>query len=98
MLCLHGITGTPYEVRPIAEALARAGCSVESPMLAGHGHTLRELAVTQWPDWLASAEAAMDALAVRTGERRLAIVGFSMGGLLALRLARLYPIVWRRWW
>jgi carboxylesterase len=91
VLCLHGITGTPYEVRPIAEALARAGCSVESPMLAGHGRTLRELAVTAWPDWLGSAEQAMDALAAGTGGRRLAIVGFSMGGLLALRLARLYP-------
>src|SRR5258708_32498020 len=33
----------------------------------------------------------MDPLAVRTGGRRLAIIGFPMGGLLALRLARLYP-------
>ena len=28
MLCLHGITGTPFEIRPLAEALGRAG-SVE---------------------------------------------------------------------
>jgi carboxylesterase len=91
VLCLHGITGTPYEVRPIAEALARAGCSVESPMLAGHGQTLRALAATQWPDWLRSAEAALDTLSARAAGGRVAVVGFSMGGLLALRLARLFP-------
>ena len=40
VLCLHGITGTPFEVRPLAEALGRRGCTVEAPMLAGHGGTL----------------------------------------------------------
>jgi carboxylesterase len=91
VLCLHGMTGTPFEIRPVGEALGRVGCSVEGPLLAGHGGTLRDLAVTQWPDWLASAERAMDDLYRRVGDRPIAIVGFSMGGLLALRLAHLYP-------
>ena len=42
VLCLHGITGTPFEIRPLAEALGRRGCTVEAPMLAGHGGTLRD--------------------------------------------------------
>jgi carboxylesterase len=91
VLCLHGITGTPFEVRPFAEAFGRAGFSVEAPLLAGHGATLRELAPTTWADWLASAEHALEALRARTAQRPAAIVGFSMGGLLALRMARLYP-------
>jgi carboxylesterase len=91
VLCLHGITGTPFEVRPFAEAFGRAGFSVEAPMVAGHGATLGALAATTWSDWLASAEGALDALQVRTQGRPVAICGFSMGGLLALRLARLYP-------
>ena len=91
VLCLHGMTGTPFEIRPLAEALGRAGCSVEGPLLAGHGGTLRDLAITQWPDWLASAERALDELFRRVGERPIAIAGFSMGGLLALRLAHLHP-------
>jgi len=91
VLCLHGITGTPWEVRPIAEAFGRLGCSVEAPMLAGHGGTLAELAHTRWPDWLASAEAALSRMEERAGGGPVAICGFSMGGLLALRLARLYP-------
>ena len=28
VLCLHGITGTPFEIRPLAEALGRRGCTV----------------------------------------------------------------------
>jgi carboxylesterase len=90
-LCLHGMTGTPFEVRSVGEALVGSGYSVEVPLLAGHGATLRDLAATQWPDWLASAERAMDQLRHNVGDRPIAIVGFSMGGLLALRLARLYP-------
>jgi carboxylesterase len=91
VLVLHGMTGTPFEVRPLAEALGTAGYSVEAPLLAGHGGSLRDLAATQWPDWLATAERAMAELRRRVGGRRICIVGFSMGGLLALRLARLYP-------
>jgi carboxylesterase len=91
VLCLHGITGTPFEVRPFAEAFGRAGFSVEAPMLAGHGETLAELARSTWAEWLASAERALDALTARVNGRPVAIVGFSMGGLLALRLARLHP-------
>src|SRR5215831_8398785 len=91
VLCLHGITGTPFEIRPLAEALGRRGCTVLVPMLAGHGGTLADLAASGWPDWLRSAERALDELQARVGGAPVAICGFSMGGLLALRLARLYP-------
>jgi carboxylesterase len=91
VLCLHGITGTPFEVRPVAEALGRLGCTVEAPTLAGHGGELRDLARSGWSDWFGSAEAALERLRERVGGGPVAVVGFSMGGLLALRLARLYP-------
>ena len=91
VLCLHGITGTPFEIRPLAEALGRRGCTVVAPTLAGHGGTLADLAASGWQDWLASAKAALDDLQARVGGGPVAICGFSMGGLLALRLARLYP-------
>jgi len=91
VLCLHGITGTPYEVRPLAEAFGRLGCSVEAPLLAGHGGTLGELARTNGDDWLRSAESALDRLQARVGGAPVAICGFSMGGLLSLRLAHRFP-------
>jgi carboxylesterase len=91
VLCLHGFTGTPYEVAPLARGLANAGFFVSAPLLAGHGKSAAALAATRWQDWLASAEAAFDQLRAASGDRPVAVAGFSMGGLLALRLARLHP-------
>ncbi|MES1158037.1 MAG: alpha/beta fold hydrolase [Haliangium ochraceum] len=90
MLCLHGFTGTPFELHPLADDLAGRGYLVEAPTLAGHGTDVAALESTGWRDWLRSAEDAFDALAART-PGRVAIVGCSMGGLLALRLARSHP-------
>jgi carboxylesterase len=90
VLCLHGFTGTPFEVRPLAEALAGRGYTVLAPQLAGHCGTMAELVRTGWPDWLASASAALDRLIAASGGP-VAIAGFSLGGLLTLRLARARP-------
>jgi len=93
VLCLHGFTGTPFEVRPLAEALASQGFTVSAPLLAGHGTTTDDLAHTHWPDWLRSAEVALAKLSAAVAGGPVAIAGFSMGALLALRLARLRPEV-----
>jgi carboxylesterase len=90
-LCLHGFTGTPFEVRPLAEALAQQGFTTLAPVLAGHCGSVDELAATAYPDWLASAERALEGLLGETKGAPVAVAGFSLGGLLALRLARLYP-------
>jgi carboxylesterase len=90
-LCLHGFTGTPFEVRPIAEGLAAQGFTVSAPLLAGHGGTVADLASTRFTDWLFSAEQALLALRREVGDVPVAIAGFSLGGLLALRLAHRHP-------
>lgn len=83
VLLLHGLTGTPEEVRPIAEALHAAGFAAVAPLLAGHGDA-ESLAATGWRGWYDSAAAALRELA---GDGPVLVVGFSMGALLALRLA-----------
>lgn len=107
VLLLHGLTGTPYEVAGMAEALAEHGHAVRAPYLAGH-HDMEVLECTSWREWYRSAEAAFDALHAR-GQRRIVVVGFSMGALLALRLAALrglelrgvvaisVPLAFERW-
>lgn len=86
VLCLHGLTGTPYEIRPIGEALARAGFSVDGPALPGHATTPESLAaVDAFEVWLDAARAAADRL--RERHRRVYAAGLSMGGLLSLALA-----------
>jgi carboxylesterase len=85
-LLIHGFTGSPFEVRLLGESLAGAGHAVEGPLLAGHGGTTADLARSRWPDWLASAEAALDRLRGRA--EKLVICGLSMGALVTLELAR----------
>jgi carboxylesterase len=87
VLLLHGLTGTPHEVRPMAHALHAAGFAVRAPLLAGHTD-LGALERSTWRDWYASAREAYEAL--RERDRPVLVLGFSMGSLLALRLAALH--------
>jgi carboxylesterase len=85
VLCVHGFTGTPYEMRYLGEALARAGVHAHGLMLPGHGTRVEDLDATTWTDWTTAVEQAFDSLRARC--RRVAVVGQSLGGLLALHLA-----------
>jgi carboxylesterase len=89
VLVLHGFTGNPQSVRPLAEAAARAGHGVEMPLLSGHGTAMEDLLPTRWSDWSADAEAAYDELAARS--ERVVVAGLSMGGSLTCWLASRHP-------
>jgi carboxylesterase len=88
-LLLHGFTGTPAEMRPVGERLAARGYSVRAPLLPGHGARVEDLATTGWRDWFAAAEASWAELGARSDAR--AVIGLSMGSLLALHLAHERP-------
>ena len=85
VLCLHGLAGTPYEVRPPAEALAARGLACLGPLLPGHGTDPEELARTHRRTWLETALATWDELA--NTHERVYVLGLSMGGLLALAVS-----------
>ena len=55
-LCIHGFTGNPSAMRPVAEAFAAAGYSVELPRLPGHGTTVEDMITTGWSDWTAEGQ------------------------------------------
>src|SRR5262245_15659903 len=90
VLCLHGFTGTPFDVGTLARALEAHGYRVAVPMLPGHGGSVADLAVTTSDDWVAAADAELTRLLAASGAR-VALAGVSMGALLALRLAQRRP-------
>lgn len=89
VLVVHGFTGNPASLRPLAEALAGEGFAVELPRLPGHGTRWEDLQRTTWREWAGEAAAALDRLAGRT--RAQVVVGLSAGGALALHLAAARP-------
>ncbi|MBW2267728.1 MAG: alpha/beta fold hydrolase [Deltaproteobacteria bacterium] len=84
-LCLHGLTGTPYEVRPLGEALSRAGVRAVGPLLPGHGGEPAALRRTPYTAWLDAARA--EVLRLHGNHDVVFGVGLSMGGLVTLLLA-----------
>ncbi len=89
VLVLHGFTGNPQSVRPLADAVAAAGHGVEMPLLSGHGTVVEDMLDTNWTDWSTDAEAAYQRLAARS--RHVVVAGLSMGGSLTCWLATRHP-------
>jgi carboxylesterase len=87
LLC-HGFTGSPHSLRPWAQYLADAGLSVSLPRLPGHGTAWQEMARTRWEDWYAEVDRAFEEL--RGQADQIFVMGLSMGGCLALRLAEVH--------
>jgi carboxylesterase len=91
VLVVHGFTGNPQSMRPLAEALAAAGHTVSLPLLPGHGTGVEDMLPTRWQDWSSAVENAYGELAARC--EAVCVAGLSMGGTLALELAGRHPEV-----
>lgn len=85
VLVLHGFTGNPQSMRPLAVGLAAEGYTVDLPLLPGHGTVVEDMIPTRWSDYVEAADAAYRSLAGRCDS--VAIVALSMGGTLACWLA-----------
>lgn len=89
-LCIHGFTGEPWEVEPIAESLRKQkDWLVYAPTLPGHGPD-GDLRTVTYQHWLYMVEVAAEELIKRCEE--VYVIGFSMGGLLACYIAAKYEI------
>lgn len=85
VLLIHGLCGTPAEMRFVAMGLARAGYTVHCPTLAGHGGSRQDIVKTTWQDWYRSAEAALDE--IRKECDTVIVGGLCLGSLVGLHLA-----------
>ncbi|HVA40433.1 MAG TPA: alpha/beta fold hydrolase [Candidatus Binataceae bacterium] len=84
-LLVHGLSGTPYEMRYLGERLAAAGVRVCGVRLAGHAGTPEELGAATHARWYESVVEDFERLR-QYGDPNV-VVGLSMGGVLAARLA-----------
>ena len=84
LLC-HGFTGSPQSLRPWAEFLANDGLAVSVPLLPGHGTAWQDMARTTAAGWYGAVEQALAGLRAQCSE--VFVMGLSLGGCLALRLA-----------
>jgi carboxylesterase len=84
VLLLHGLTGTPAEMAPVAEALV-GRFPLYVARIAGHETSVAELARSSWGEWYGSAVGGAEAL-LRVAPR-IVVVGLSMGAILTVRLA-----------
>jgi carboxylesterase len=84
-LLIHGLTGTPYEMRWLGERMAAAGFRVRGVRLAGHAGAPEELATATYDNWYESVVLGFEELR-QYGDPNI-VVGLSAGAVLAARLA-----------
>jgi carboxylesterase len=84
-LLIHGLTGTPYEMRHLGQRLADAGIRTLGVRLAGHARSPEELGATTHNSWYQSVVDGYERL--REYGDPIVVVGQSAGGVLATRLA-----------
>ncbi|HEY6393922.1 MAG TPA: alpha/beta fold hydrolase [Candidatus Binataceae bacterium] len=88
-LLIHGLTGTPFEMRYLGERLAASGVRVRGVKLTGHAGSPEELGVTNYDNWYESAVKGFEELR-QYGDPNI-VVGLSAGAVLGARLAEDQP-------
>jgi carboxylesterase len=85
VMLIHGFTGSPPEIRLLADYLNQRGLTVSGPLLPGHGTSVEDLNERKWQDWTQYIEKAFTNL-----KRKCRVVftgGLSLGSLVSLYMA-----------
>jgi carboxylesterase len=91
VVLIHGLTGTPNEMRFLANYLNRKGYTVICPRLANHGESIRVLKHTPWQEFYGSVRRLFTEGELKDHKGAIFTGGLSMGALLALLLADEFP-------
>lgn len=84
-LLIHGFMGTPAEMLPLGTRLAEASWTAHGILLPGFGNAVSHLRQTPHTEWLAATAHAWRG--IRQKHHPAVLIGFSMGGALALLTA-----------
>jgi esterase/lipase len=82
VIAIHGFGAAPKEMEKLAQFLNENNFNVQTPRLAGHGTAPEDLKTKTWQDWYKSISRSIIIASLQY--KKIFIVGFSTGGLLAL--------------
>ncbi len=85
VILIHGLTGTPHEMRFLANYINRQGYAVTCPRLANHGTHIDILKKSKWQEFHKTIRESY--LEIAKNYTGVYVSGLSMGALLALLLA-----------
>lgn len=91
VILVHGLTGTPQEMKGLGQLLHRQGYRVVCPRLANHGEPIEILRRTRWQECYQSIRETLLSLDAAHEPGPVFAAGLSMGALLALVLADEFP-------
>jgi len=81
---IHGLAGSRDELSYLYDYLTYKGLGAFYLILKGHEKSNKELARATYKQWLTSAEEQISSLKMQY--EKIVIIGFSMGGLIAINL------------
>jgi len=81
ILLVHGLTGSPYEMRELGRYLAKKGFDCYGILLPGHGTSPTNLAKKKYEEWLETVEKKLTRL--KSEYKQVYLVGLCVGGELA---------------
>ena len=85
VLVLHGLTGSPFEMKQYSKFLYKHGYDVYCPNIPGHGESLEYLKESKCEDWIEFSLRQYDDLSLSYEE--VYVSGICLGAVLALVIA-----------
>ena len=89
ILLIHGLTDSPYLLRPVARHLRSKGFLVRTILLPGHGTIPGDLLSVKYETWIKAVEYGMYRLGLNCKETYVG--GFSTGGALSINYSLKNP-------
>ncbi|KAB7672138.1 alpha/beta hydrolase [Bacillus sp. B1-b2] len=87
VLLLHSFTSNTVDMKKLGSFLNREDYTCYAPLYKGHGYSAEHLILSTPREWWESAEEGYNFLK-NEGYQHIAVIGVSLGGLLALKLGQ----------
>lgn len=89
-IIIHGFAGNPREIEPLAHALKKLGYTIRIPLLPGHRMNDVRMKKATALEWIQKIEKIV--LHSLTLYKKIHVIGFSMGAMIASIMASRYSI------